>query len=80
MPKLRETLSGLLRSGQVNTRRRGRFELHKSRLLTVVGDTNASYGYAYLAAWMARSDEADQLAGRAMDVIDRAVTEAKLPG
>jgi hypothetical protein len=55
--KLRETLGAMLGSGQVSTRRRGQFVLFKSDRLTVVGDTNASAGYCYLAAWTARSEE-----------------------
>jgi hypothetical protein len=76
---LREDLGAKLRAHEVLTTRGGRFTLHKSRLLTVMGDTNGSGGYAYLAGWTTFT-AADLVAERAQDVIDRAVTEGKLPG
>jgi hypothetical protein len=51
LPRLRETLGGMLRSGQVRTGRREQFELYRSPRLVVAGNTNASGGYCYLAAW-----------------------------
>jgi hypothetical protein len=49
--KLTESLAVLLRSGQMSTRRRERFELYESATLTVAADTFASAGYCYVAAW-----------------------------
>jgi hypothetical protein len=49
--KLRQTLGDMLRSGQVNTRRAGQFDIYRSSRLVVVGNTNASAGHCYLAAW-----------------------------
>jgi hypothetical protein len=51
MAELTGTLRRLLQSGQMSTRRRQQFELHKSAGLTVAADTLASAGYCYLAAW-----------------------------
>ncbi len=77
--KLRETLGGLLRTHQVRTTHAGRFKLYESPRLTVMGDTNGSGGYAYLAA-RTTLRPADVLAEKCMDVIDQAVAEGKLPG
>jgi hypothetical protein len=49
--KLTESLAALLRSGQMSTRRRERFELYESATITVAADTFASAGYCYVAAW-----------------------------
>jgi hypothetical protein len=76
---LREDLAAKLRAHKILTTRRGRFTLHKSRLLAVLGDTNGSGGYCYLCAWTTFT-AADLRAERASDVIDRAVSRGDIPG
>jgi hypothetical protein len=77
--QMRQELGELLRSGQMVTTRSGRFSLYESRRLTVMADMNASGGYCYIAAWTTVR-LVDDLAERAIDVIDQAVTEGRLPG
>lgn len=51
MNTLTERIREFLLDGTINTRKAGRVVLHDDGDFWVVGDTNASAGYLYVAAW-----------------------------
>jgi hypothetical protein len=48
---MNDKISGLLRSGEMNTREAQDFIIHESDRLEVHANTNASAGYCYVTAW-----------------------------
>ena len=53
-PSLRQLISGLLRSGAMQTRRADELVVHQDDVVTVRANTNASAGYCCVVAYFSR--------------------------
>lgn len=56
----REKAGVLLRSYEMNTRKREEFVLYEDDLGRIVGNTNGSAGYLYVAAWLHMAVDAEK--------------------
>jgi hypothetical protein len=54
--ELEDRISGLLRRGEMRTREEREFDLYEDPVVTIVGNTNASAGYCYVAAFLSDRD------------------------